>query len=151
MSGAYRVSQDFHIPGVDELKLRVSHGTAGLRPPFIAQYEVFALQGGLPAPVTLGNNELKPAFSRETEYGFNINFLTQLLARLQLLAEADDGRDHPGSAVERHRLRRSVSERRHAVGQIARAGVRRSADVEGEFLLARQHHGGPHASDVSKT
>jgi hypothetical protein len=76
VSGAYRVSQDFHIPGVDELKLRVSHGTAGLRPPFIAQYEVFALQGGLPAPVTLGNNELKPAFSRETEYGFNVNFLT---------------------------------------------------------------------------
>ena len=76
ISGAYRVTQDFHIPGVDELKLRVSHGTAGLRPPFIAQYEVFALQGGLPAPVTLGNNELKPAFSRETEYGFNVNFLT---------------------------------------------------------------------------
>jgi hypothetical protein len=76
LSGAYRLSQDFRIPGVDELKLRVSHGTAGLRPPFIAQYEVFALQGGLPAPVTLGNNELKPAFSRETEYGFNLNFLT---------------------------------------------------------------------------
>lgn len=76
VSGAYRVSQDFHIPGVDELKLRVSHGTAGLRPPFIAQYEVLALQGGLPAPTTLGNNELKPAFSRETEYGFNLNFLT---------------------------------------------------------------------------
>jgi TonB-linked SusC/RagA family outer membrane protein len=76
VSGAYRLSQDFSIPGVDELKLRVSHGTAGLRPPFIAQYEVFALQGGLPAPVSLGNNELKPAFSRETEYGFNLNFLT---------------------------------------------------------------------------
>jgi TonB-linked SusC/RagA family outer membrane protein len=76
LSAAYRVTQDFRIPGVDELKLRVSHGTAGLRPPFIAQYEVFALQGGLPAPVTLGNNELKPAFSRETEYGFNLNFLT---------------------------------------------------------------------------
>ena len=76
ISGAYRLTQDFQIPGVDELKLRVSHGTAGLRPPFIAQYEVFALQGGLPAPVTLGNAELKPAFSRETEYGFNLNFLT---------------------------------------------------------------------------
>lgn len=76
VSGAYRLSQDFHLPGVDELKLRVSHGTAGLRPPYIAQYEVFALQSGLPAPVTLGNAELKPAFSRETEYGFNVNFLT---------------------------------------------------------------------------
>ena len=75
ISGAYRVSQDFHIPGVEELKLRVSHGTAGLRPPFDAQYESYTLNG-LPAKSILGNDSLKPAFSRETEYGFNLNFLT---------------------------------------------------------------------------
>jgi TonB-linked SusC/RagA family outer membrane protein len=74
VSGAYRLSQDIHIPGVDELKLRVSHGTAGLRPPFTAQYETFAISGGVPEKVTLGNSELKPAFSRETEYGFEMNF-----------------------------------------------------------------------------
>ena len=76
ISGAYRVTQDFHIPGVDELKLRVSHGTAGLRPPFTAQYETYSIVAGSPVKVTLGNNELKPAFSRETEYGLNLNFLT---------------------------------------------------------------------------
>ena len=76
ISGAWRVTQDFGIPGVDELKLRVSHGTAGLRPPFTAQYETFSIVAGSPVKVTLGNNELKPAFSRETEYGFNLNFLT---------------------------------------------------------------------------
>src|SRR3989449_9662211 len=32
VSGAYRLSQDFHINGVDELKVRASYGTAGLRP-----------------------------------------------------------------------------------------------------------------------
>jgi len=32
LSAAWRVTEDFAIPGVDELKLRASHGTAGLRP-----------------------------------------------------------------------------------------------------------------------
>ncbi|HEX7021077.1 MAG TPA: SusC/RagA family TonB-linked outer membrane protein, partial [Gemmatimonadaceae bacterium] len=75
LSGAWRVTQDFALPGVDELKLRASHGTAGLRPPFDAQYETFAISGGSPVKVTLGNNKLKPAFSRENEYGLNLNFL----------------------------------------------------------------------------
>lgn len=76
LSGAYRVSEDFKLPGVDELKLRVSHGTAGLRPPFEAQYEVLNVVSGQPQKVTLGNKGLKPAYSAETEYGFNLNFLT---------------------------------------------------------------------------
>jgi TonB-linked SusC/RagA family outer membrane protein len=76
LSGAWRVTEDFALPGVDELKLRVSHGTAGLRPPYAAQYEVFSVAGGAPKPITLGNPALKPALSRETEYGFNVNFLT---------------------------------------------------------------------------
>jgi TonB-linked SusC/RagA family outer membrane protein len=76
LSGAYRVSEDFHLPGINELKLRASHGTAGLRPSFSAQYEVFAIQGGTPEKINLGNTNLKPAFSRETEIGFDMNFLT---------------------------------------------------------------------------
>src|SRR5207245_4598472 len=48
VSGAYRLSQDFHINGIDELKLRASYGTAGLRPTFDAQYETFAVVGGVP-------------------------------------------------------------------------------------------------------
>lgn len=76
LSGAYRVSEDLRLPGIQELKLRVSNGTAGLRPPFSAQYEAYTLQGGAPAPVVLGNPNLKPAYSRETEYGLDVNFLT---------------------------------------------------------------------------
>ena len=72
-SAAWRFSEDFHVPGIDEGKLRVSYGTAGLRPQFDAQYEVFSVVGGSPSKVTLGNPNLKPAFSRETEAGFNVN------------------------------------------------------------------------------
>jgi TonB-linked SusC/RagA family outer membrane protein len=76
-SGAYRVSQDIHINGIDELKLRGSYGTAGLRPQFDAQYETFAVVGGVPVKQTLGNNALKPARSAETEIGTNIDFLSR--------------------------------------------------------------------------
>ena len=76
VSAAYRVSEDLTLPGVDEFKLRASYGTAGLRPSFDAQYEIYSLVGGSPTPVTLGNRNLRPAFSKETEIGFNINFLT---------------------------------------------------------------------------
>jgi TonB-linked SusC/RagA family outer membrane protein len=72
---AYRLSEDFKLPGVDEAKLRVSYGTAGLRPQFDAQYETFAIVNGSPVKQTLGNPNLRPAFSRETEAGFNVNFL----------------------------------------------------------------------------
>ena len=74
-SVAYRLSEDFKIPGVDEAKLRVSYGTAGLRPQFDAQYETFAIVSGSPVKRTLGNPNLRPAFSRELETGFNLNFL----------------------------------------------------------------------------
>ncbi|CAN5336312.1 TonB-dependent receptor [soil metagenome] len=77
LSGAYRVTQDFHITGVDELKLRASYGTAGLRPSFDAQYETLQLSGGSPQKIRLGNPDLKPAFSAEREYGFNLNFLSR--------------------------------------------------------------------------
>ena len=72
-SAAWRFSEDLRIPGIDEGKLRISYGTAGLRPPFEAQYEVFSVAGGSPSKVTLGNPQLKPALSKEMEYGFNLN------------------------------------------------------------------------------
>ncbi len=75
LSAAWRVTQDFHLPLFDELKLRVSQGTAGLRPPFSAQYEVLAVTGGVPEKITLGNSKLKPAYSRETEVGFDASIL----------------------------------------------------------------------------
>ena len=76
-SGAYRLSQDFHINGIDEFKLRASYGTAGLRPSFSAQYETFANVGGKLTKVTLGNTGLKPAHSGELELGANIDFLSR--------------------------------------------------------------------------
>ncbi|MFM8567629.1 MAG: SusC/RagA family TonB-linked outer membrane protein, partial [Gemmatimonadota bacterium] len=75
VSAAYRLSEDLPLPGIDEFKLRASYGTAGLRPGFDAQYEIFSLVGGSPTPVTLGNRDLRPAFSKETEVGFNLTFL----------------------------------------------------------------------------
>ena len=74
-SAAYRFSEDFKLPGIDEGKVRFSYGTAGLRPVFSAQYEVFDVSAGSPVKATLGNPNLKPAFSREFEGGFNVNFL----------------------------------------------------------------------------
>jgi TonB-linked SusC/RagA family outer membrane protein len=76
LSGVWRVSEDIKIPGVDELKLRASYGTAGLRPIFNAQYEVLDVSSGSPEKITLGNPNLRPALSKELEYGVNVNFLT---------------------------------------------------------------------------
>lgn len=76
MAGAWRITQDFNIPGINEWKLRASYGVAGLRPPYEAQYEVFSLQNGVPGNMeTLGNRNLKPAFSKEIEIGTDIRFL----------------------------------------------------------------------------
>jgi TonB-linked SusC/RagA family outer membrane protein len=73
LSGAWRVTQDMHLPFVDEMKLRGSHGTAGLRPPFTAQYEVFSVASGVPEKISLGNKNLRPAFSTENELGVDFN------------------------------------------------------------------------------
>jgi len=77
VSGAYRISEEpwFNINGIDEFKLRASHGTAGLRPPFEAQYETLNVIGGSLQFSTLGNTKLKPAVSTATELGFNLDFL----------------------------------------------------------------------------
>ena len=55
--------------------------------------------GGSPTKVTLGNPNLKPAFSRETEGGFNLNFLKNFTPRVQLLQQEDQRPDPAGSDV----------------------------------------------------
>src|SRR5207245_5032835 len=75
VSGAWRVTEDIPIKGIDELKLRGGYGTAGLRPIFSAQYETFTVSGGVPEKFTLGNRKLKPARSGELEVGANVDFL----------------------------------------------------------------------------
>lgn len=80
VSGAYRLSEDFHIPGFQELKLRAARGTAGLRPRFFDQYEYFFVGGGninKSQAAQLGNKNLKPAILTENEYGINSTFLNR--------------------------------------------------------------------------
>ena len=75
VSGAYRLTQDFDLPSIDELKIRVAYGTAGQRPPFEAQYESITSEDGNTTQYTLGNKDLKPSRSTELEFGLNVDFL----------------------------------------------------------------------------
>lgn len=72
LSGAWRISEDFSINNVEELKLRAAYGTAGNRPPFLAQYERFTVNGGY---LQTGNKDLKREISKELEFGLNASFL----------------------------------------------------------------------------
>ncbi|NOT09387.1 MAG: SusC/RagA family TonB-linked outer membrane protein [Gemmatimonadales bacterium] len=71
-SGAWRANEDLRIGGFDEIRLRASYGTAGLRPGFEYQYETLTTGGGSFAKARLGNRALKPARSSEFEIGANI-------------------------------------------------------------------------------
>jgi TonB-linked SusC/RagA family outer membrane protein len=75
ISGAWRISQDFHIPGFQDLKIRAARGTAGLRPGFEYQYETYSVFAGTISKQTLGNKDLKPAKQTENEVGINATFL----------------------------------------------------------------------------
>jgi TonB-linked SusC/RagA family outer membrane protein len=75
LAGAWRMSEDIQISGVDELKLRAAYGTAGGRPRFSAQYETYSVSGGRVSPVTLGNRDLKPENSKELEIGTDMVLL----------------------------------------------------------------------------
>ena len=74
VSGAYRISHDFEIPGVQELRIRAARGTAGLRPDFLDQYEYYSLSNGNLSKLQLGNKDLEPAIQTENEFGVNITF-----------------------------------------------------------------------------
>lgn len=74
---AWRVSEESFFAGakdyLNELKIRYSIGTAGGRPRFSAQYETYAVgDGGLFAPQSLGNRDLKPEFTIEQEAGIDL-------------------------------------------------------------------------------
>jgi TonB-linked SusC/RagA family outer membrane protein len=82
VSGAYRVTQDFNIPGISELKIHAARGTAGLRPRFTYQYETYTLSNGFFNKNTVGNKNLKPAILTENEFGVNADFLGRFSAEL---------------------------------------------------------------------
>jgi TonB-linked SusC/RagA family outer membrane protein len=77
VSGAWRVSEDIHIPGVQELKLRAGRGTAGLRPSFADQYETYSISGGSISKAQVGNKDLRPAVATEDEFGLNLAFMNR--------------------------------------------------------------------------
>jgi len=75
VSGAYRISQDIDIPGIQELKIRAAYGTSGLRPGYSYQYETWNNSGIGFTKSTLGNKDLKPSRSNELEIGLETSFL----------------------------------------------------------------------------
>jgi len=78
VSAAYRITKDFPINGVEELKLRAAYGTSGQRPAFSAQYETFKeLEDGSLIKDQLGNKDLRPSNSAEIEIGLDISFLNR--------------------------------------------------------------------------
>lgn len=78
VSGAYRLTEDFPITGIQELKLRAAYGTSGQRPGFYAQYETYIMENGFAVGGnTLGNKDLKPSLSKEFEVGLNMEFLNR--------------------------------------------------------------------------
>ena len=77
ISAAYRISEDIKINGIDELKIRVANGTAGIRPGYAWQYEVYSLSNGVASASQKGNKLLKPSKTEETEVGLNVNFLSK--------------------------------------------------------------------------
>lgn len=75
MSGKYRISEDFPMPGIQELSIRAARGTAGVRPGFDDQYEVLNVEGGTFTADQKGNPNLRPAVQREDEIGLTAAFL----------------------------------------------------------------------------
>src|SRR6185503_6676280 len=60
---------------IDQFKFRAAVGTAGGRPAFDQQYEVYNLgTGGSITASTLGNKDLRPEHALETEYGIDAEF-----------------------------------------------------------------------------
>jgi TonB-linked SusC/RagA family outer membrane protein len=73
VSGAWRVTEDMRVPGLDEWRLRASYGTAGLRPGYDNQYEILAVTSTGFTKQILGNPNLKPARASEVEVGTNFD------------------------------------------------------------------------------
>jgi hypothetical protein len=72
---AYRMAQEpwWPIEQLNEFRIHYNRGTAGGRPNFADQYEVFSiLSGGGVSLATLGNKFLRPEQSTEQEFGVNM-------------------------------------------------------------------------------
>ena len=75
VSGAWRLSEEiwWPFPALGEFKLRASQGTAGGRPNFADQYETWSVSSsGAVSKGTLGNRNLGPELTTETELGIDL-------------------------------------------------------------------------------
>ena len=77
VSGGYRITEDFQIKGIQEMKIRASYGTSGQRPGFSSQYETWNLVNGVASRSSSGNKHLKPSTTKELEVSFEMNFLSK--------------------------------------------------------------------------
>lgn len=81
-SGAYRMSEEGFWGGLrgifPEFKVRFSQGTAGVRPAFTQQYETWDVSGGNISKDVLGNKELKPQTTTETEFGVDFSIMDRV-------------------------------------------------------------------------
>lgn len=79
-SVAWRLSEEswFGVDAISDLKFRASVGQAGNRPNFTAQYETFTIgAGGALSPNQLGNADLAPEVSTETEIGMDMELFSR--------------------------------------------------------------------------
>lgn len=86
-SAAWRISDEpwWIFGAVNDLKFRASYGTAGGRPPFVAQYETYTIgTGGSLSPNTQGNPHLRPETTYETEVGADAEILHRFGLNLTL-------------------------------------------------------------------
>ena len=92
VSGAYRLSKDLEIDGIQELKINAAYGTAGQRPGFDWQYETTDISNGLLSSNRVkGNPDLKPSKTSEFEVGLSTKFLERFIVEaVYSKAETED-------------------------------------------------------------
>ncbi len=85
-AGAYRMAQEAWWPWkntLDEFKLHFAIGSAGGRPSFADQYETFSVSStGAVTKGTLGNPDLRPAYTVERETGLDVSIRNRVEASL---------------------------------------------------------------------
>ena len=76
VSGSYRIAEEAWWPfrDISEFRIRASYGTAGNRPNFSDQFEVFSIGASGVSKNQLGNRNLRPEFATEQTYGVNAEF-----------------------------------------------------------------------------
>jgi TonB-linked SusC/RagA family outer membrane protein len=81
-AASYRISEEswFELPHVDELVFHIAQGTAGGRPSFSEQYELWNAGPTGVSRNTAGNAQLKPHHTREREFGVRSVLLANKLS-----------------------------------------------------------------------